>query len=284
MTAIEILLAGLFDYAGVYPPASLDMLTAAEKYREYRRSQRASALGRFIVSVDRIHEFRSIVGESLGKFALTVIVPEDVDWSAVARQIDSGIRIESIEVKCNEPSVIKRWMREPPQNVVTYFEVPIAENGLAALEAIKGAGARAKVRMGGVIPAAIPSIADVAQMLKNLAELRLPFKATAGLHHPMRAERSLTYHPQSPTGVMHGFMNLSAAAALLFFDGDQEGASQVLAEENPAAWQIHTQSISWRNHTWTLEQLATLRRDFFLGIGSCSFEEPIHDLESLGWL
>ncbi len=117
-------------------------------------------------------------------------------------------------------------------------------------------------------------------MLKTLADLRLPFKATAGLHHPLRAKQALTYHPQSATGVMHGFMNLSAAAAVLFFGGDVEEASSLLAEEDPAAWKVSADSLRCRNQSWTADQLATLRRDFFLGIGSCSFEEPIHDLES----
>jgi hypothetical protein len=283
MTAIETLLAGLFDYAGLYPPASLDLRTASRNYREYRRSPRACALGRFIVNLDRLDEVRSIAGESLGEFSLSVIAAENADWAVLCKHVDSGLHIESVEIKCGDPSASERIVQQVPRNLVAYFEVPIYASSLSALETIKGAGARAKIRLGGVIPEAIPSIPDVAQMLKTLADLRLPFKATAGLHHPLRSMRALTYHPQSPTGVMHGFMNLSTASALLFFGGDQEEAIQVLAEENPAAWQICAESISWRNHTWTAEQFETLRRDFFIGIGSCSFEEPIHDLESLGW-
>ena len=35
MSAIETLLAGLFDYAGLYPPAGLGMRSAANNYLEY---------------------------------------------------------------------------------------------------------------------------------------------------------------------------------------------------------------------------------------------------------
>ena len=118
--------------------------------------------------------------------------------------------------------------------------------------------------MGGVVPEAIPSIPDVAQMLKTLADLRLPFKATAGLHHPLRSKQPLTYHPQSPTGVMHGFINLSCAAAVAFFGGDVEEAKRLLAEEDPAAWKVSADSLRWRDQSWTAEQLATLRREFFI--------------------
>jgi len=284
MTAIKTLLAGLFDYAGLYPPASLDLRSAANIYLRYRRSKHSAALGRFILNLDHADEFRSIVGDSLVDFSLSVIAPEDADWASIAKQIKGGLYIESLEVKCSEPSAIERITQQVPQNVVTYFEVPIHASSLPALEAIRAGGARAKIRMGGVVPEAIPSTPDVAQMLKTLADLRLPFKATAGLHHPLRSKQALTYHPQSPTGVMHGFINLSCAAAVAFFGGDVEEAKRLLAEEDPAAWKVSADSLHWRNQSWTADQLATLRRDFFIGIGSCSFEEPIHDLESLKWL
>lgn len=284
MTAIETLLAGLFDYAGLYPPANLDLSPAADNYLKYRRSKHSAALGRFILNLDRLDEFRSIVGPSLGSFALSVIAAENADLAVLAKHIDSGLSIESVEIKCSQPAAIERIARQVPRNVMAYFEVSIHASSLPALEAIKAAGARAKIRMGGIVPEAIPAIADVAQLLKTLADRRLPFKATAGLHHPLRSMQALTYHPQSPTGVMHGFMNLSAAASLLFFGGDVEEATRLLTEEAPAAWKVSADSLRWRNQSWTTEQIATLRREFFLDIGSCSFEEPIHDLESLEWL
>jgi hypothetical protein len=285
MTAVDALLAGLFDYAGLYPPASLSLHAAAGKYLEYRRSsQHASALGRFIVNLDRLDELRSIACDSLGDFSLSVIAGENSDWAVLARHIDSGLPIESVEIKCSQPSEIEHITRQVPRNVVAYFEVPIHPSSLSALEAVHAAGARAKIRMGGVVAEAIPSVPDVAQMLKTLADLRLPFKATAGLHHPLRSKQALTYDPKSSTGVMHGFVNLSGAAAFLFFGGDVEQAKRLLAEGDPAAWQARADSLRWCNQSWTASQLGTLRRDFFLGIGSCSFEEPIHDLEALGWL
>ena len=44
-TAIEALLAGLIDYAGLYPPASLDMRAAVENYRKYRGGKHALPWG-----------------------------------------------------------------------------------------------------------------------------------------------------------------------------------------------------------------------------------------------
>jgi len=284
MSAIETLLAGLFDYAGLYPPASLSLHAAVDNYFKYGHSEQASAVGRLIINYDHLDKLRSVAGDSLGDFAVSVIAAEDADWDALARQVGSGLRIESLEIKCNQPSIIERITQRVPKDVMTYFEVPIQAESLPALEAIRAAGARAKIRMGGVVPEGIPSIPDVIKMLKALADLRLPFKATAGLHHPLRSLQPLTYEPQSPTSVMHGFVNLVCAAALIYFGGDTDDAQCVLGEEDSAAWQVKGDSIRWRDLSWTTEQLATMRREFFMSIGSCSFEEPIRDLERLGWL
>jgi hypothetical protein len=284
MTAIETLLGGLIDYAGLYPPAGLDMRRAVRNYRKYRGGKHAAALGRLILNIERLDEFRSIAGDSLADFPLSVIAAENRDGALLAEHIGSGLRIESVEIKCSQPAEIERLARQVPDNVMTYIEVPFEVRGQSALASICAAGASAKIRMGGVVPEAIPSVSNVAQMLKMLADMRLSFKATAGLHHPLRLKRALTYDAESPTGVMHGFVNLSCAAMLLFFGGDIEEAKLLLAEEDPDAWQVNADSLRWRDETWTADQLATVRREFFRGIGSCSFEEPIQDLESLGWL
>jgi hypothetical protein len=83
---------------------------------------------------------------------------------------------------------------------------------------------------------------------------------------------------------MHGFVNLCCAAALVYSGGESDEAQRVLTEEDPAAWHVEANVLSWRNYSWSAEQLTTLRQNFFIGIGTCSFQEPIHDLESLGWL
>lgn len=283
MTAIETMLNGLFDYAGLYPPASLSMRSAANNYLEYRKGKWAPALGRFIVNLDRVDELRSIAADGFTIFRLSVIATESTDWEGLADQIRSGVPIDTVEIKVSQED-IERVAAHIPREMTPFFEVGMDAGGQSELASISAAGGRAKIRMGGVVPDAIPSTPDVAEMLKALADLRLPFKATAGLHHPVRSRRPLTYQPQSPQGVMHGFVNLCCAAALLYFGGDKSDAEAVLDEQDSSAWQVSSKLIQWRDRSWTVEQLAEMRSRFLISIGSCSFEEPIRDLESLGWL
>ena len=192
--------------------------------------------------------------------------------------------IEAVEMKYSDPMAFEQVSKNIPQPVTTYIEVPLDVNGTSALDQISRGGMRAKIRMGGITPEAFPPPSTVVQMLSALAKLRLPFKATAGLHHPIRSTQPLTYNPQSETSTMHGFVNLCCAAAVLYFGGNEQHAEDILKDEDRASWRIDNESLQWRHLKWTKDQLATLRRDFFIGIGSCSFEEPIHDLEAFGWL
>jgi hypothetical protein len=284
MNAIDTLLADFFDYAGLYPPASLSLRSAANNYLDYASGKHAAALGRFIINADRFEEFRSIAGERLKQFKLSVIASDVESLSGISHEISNGMPIETVEIKCADPEVIQRIPSNVPQSVTTFIEISFDSYGIAALDVISRQGLRAKIRMGGVIAGAFPPVSAVIQILSALAKLRLPFKATAGLHHPIRSNQPLTYDQNSEKSTMYGFLNLSCAAAVLYFNGKEKDAEKLLQDEDQAAWQVDEDSLQWRHLKWTRNQLSTLRHEFFMSIGSCSFEEPIRDLEALGWL
>jgi len=73
MTAVETLLTGLIDYAGLYPPAGLDMRTAVRNYLSYQDGPHAFALGRFIVDIARADELHEAAGDALGAMPLSAI-------------------------------------------------------------------------------------------------------------------------------------------------------------------------------------------------------------------
>jgi hypothetical protein len=109
----------------------------------------------------------------------------------------------------------------------------------------------------------------------------VPFKATAGLHHPLRAEYRLTYAPDSASGVMFGFLNLFLATSFLQTGMSQDQASRVLEETSPQVLQVDDGWISWRAHRLGLEVLRDVRENVLHSFGSCSFTEPIGELEGL---
>ena len=128
------------------------------------------------------------------------------------------------------------------------------------LDEVKAAGARAKVRCG---PEA-PPVDVLAELIRGCRSVGIPFKATAGLHHAVRTE------------AQHGFVNLLAAAVF----GDEERA---LAEDDAGAFALG-ETFRWREREANPHDIAEVRRSLLVSIGSCSFTEPVEELEALGWL
>lgn len=205
--AVDHLLAGIIDYAGLYPPAALDMRSAINNYLEYSRGKHSTVLGRFVVDLDRLPELCAVAADSICNLRLSVIAPPDANWLGLQHLLDDGV-IESIEVRADFSSDIERIVKLIPTGIITYITLPISSARSETLDAIAAAGVRVKLRTGGLVAGAFPSSEAIADMLKALADRRIPFKATAGLHHPIRSQHPFTYTLDSPTGTMHGFLNV----------------------------------------------------------------------------
>lgn len=283
MTAIEAALAGLIDYAGLYPPAGVDMRTAVRNYLDYRNGKHAWILGRFIVDLGRLEELREAAGDERRGMRLGIVATVDSGLEAIERYRDAGFYIESVEMKCEEPLKITRVCEQLPPTLECYVEIPVRANCTTAIDAIAAVRVRAKLRTGGVVPEAFPLAKDVAERMHVLADRKVAFKATAGLHHALRSVHRFTYSADSLSGTMHGFLNMLCAAAAVHFGGTAEEAARILNEDNEQTFRINDDSIGVHEHTWTTAQVREMRQ-CFTGFGSCSFTEPIHDLEALGWL
>ncbi len=284
MKAIDAVLEDLIDYAGLYAPAALDMRTAVQNYLDYGRNKNAAALGRFVVDITRLPDLRESAAEHSSSMRLTVVAPADAACNELSQFIDNGFSIESVEIKISQLLEIERVMTSIPSSVTAYFEVPVQADSSEALDAISALGGRAKLRMGGLVAEAFPTSEAIAHKLAALVERGVPFKATAGLHHPIRSRHPFTYASDSAVGTMHGFLNLICATALIYFGGETSDSLNLINEEDPGAFKVAADTISWRSFQWSTDQLREVRQKFFLSFGSCSFVEPMRDLEARGWL
>jgi hypothetical protein len=283
MTVIANLLDGLIDYAGLFPPARLDLAVVVRNYLCYRQGQHADALGRLIVDFNRVQELRTVAGERLREIPLSLIASAERDLDRLPSLLDDGLRIEAIEVTPNTSPGIERIARRLPVGMAAYFEVPVQAGDARTLDAICAAGARVKLRMGGLTAEAFPSPRATAGMLLALSDRHLMFKATAGLHHPLRSNHPFTDAPDSEGGTMHGFGNLCCAAALVHLGGDAVDAALLLEEMDPHTWQVSSEAITWRDFRLSALQIEEVRREFFQSMGSCSFTQPLKEMEALGW-
>jgi hypothetical protein len=291
---MHTLLRESIDYAGLFPPAGLDMRTAVENYARYAAGPSAWALGRFIVSVNQLEELEIELGRIpfagerpwRGAALLGADLQTDVELldGFNRRHQSAGILIDTVEVKATSERRVGEISAAVPSGWQTYIELPQAGDPRSLLQAVRDSGRRAKVRTGGVTPESFPDSRDLLRFLRAAVELAVPFKATAGLHHPLRAAYRLTYAENSPRGTMFGFLNLMLAVAYMRMGMNEGEVMQVLEERDPHSIQADSGRIAWRGRQLDHTALSDARRLGMISFGSCSFTEPIEDLEAMALL
>lgn len=309
--ARRTMLDGLVDYAGMFAPASLPLGAAVAEYRQARQSPQAWLLGRFLCPTSRIEELAGELSRTMtpgeAPWAVGAIFDEAPGTAALHagvfdRHMEPAARVTVVEVRAPEPAadgrqpaaamVVMRPVAEAASTVSPQARVLLevarteawetgiasAVAGIAALgdELLFGFGA--KLRTGGLAAEAFPSPAQVARFVVACRRHGVPFKMTAGLHHPIR-------HLDADLGVMrHGFLNLLVAAALAAEDADEAEVAAALGDDDPTAFVAGPAGLRWRQRRLGATTLRSVRSELLLGYGSCSFAEPVADLTEMGIL
>ena len=285
---VRALLTGAIDYAGLFPPADLDMATAVARYVAHRASPDAWALGRFVVPASGLD---ALAAETRTHRHHAPLIPlTALIGAATAEDVDAierfnrectvnGARVDAVEVKAATDSVVRAVLAVIPARWVRYVEVVALGAGTGpSLDEISRGGAFAKVRTGGTTPEAIPTPDRLLDFLEGVARRKLPFKATAGLHHPVRGLHPLTGSADGPSGVMYGYLNLMIASAILWRGGDRTLAREVLLESEISSFTINGDALLWHDLRFEGDAIGRMRSEFFHGFGSCSFSEPLEEL------
>jgi hypothetical protein len=225
--ARRILFERLIDHAPMFPPARLPLPEALEEHRAARGSDESWMLARFVCPASRLRE-----------------LPDELQVSAVIDGAFDVDGVEAVEVRVSDADEIRVF---PDLAAETYFELQQATSCDLLVQAIRERGAFAKIRCGGE---KVPTVEELATFIRTCRRHAVPFKATAGLHHPVRRDGE------------HGFLNLLAAAG-------SDDVEEMLDSDDPE----------------TLLAVDPRRaRKALRSIGSCSFWEPVDELKALGIL
>jgi hypothetical protein len=256
--ARRALLERLIDHAALFPPASMDMPDAMAADRAARASEHAWMIDRFICPASRLAELPDDTP------ALSVVLDADLD------RVDEA-RVAGRDIRLIEARELPDLARLDP-GVQVFWEC-------SDVRAAADAGVGAKIRCGGVTADAFPPPEAVAAFVAACRDAGVRFKATAGLHHPVR-------HVDPATGFhMHGFLNLLAAAVFAHADGlGEDELAALLAEEDPDAFTVDADGLAAHGHHADARAIAAARAELFVAYGSCSFTEPVEDLKMFGVL
>lgn len=211
------------------------------------------------------------------------------------------ISVDALEVKIQPELVnsfgnhsLKKLLCEADQIINTngltgmriYIEPPIndkyktffSKSAEAAAETChKGGRAGFKLRTGGVTEDAFPSVEQVAYALNVCFENKIQFKATAGLHHPVR------HFNKSVNTKMHGFLNVFGAGILRHANSlSMSELEDIISDETSSGFIFSDDTFYWNDIPADIAKTVKARTEFVRSFGSCSFDEPRDDLKKLG--
>lgn len=318
-SSLRTFLTGLVDYAGLFPPARLGLDEAVPNFAAYRQSRDAWMLGRFICPAARLHALTpytdlfeaadpfpvSVLGTG-GSEAETFLHNLSADLDAVhafEAEHESRVRADLLEVRLPDAvaeagtdavaALLVRVRALVTEADVSFermhFEAGFvggwqrtvrgAVTALAQYDHGEGPPVGFKVRCGGVTPDAFPTPEQVAFVLAACRDAHLSFKATAGLHHPVR------HYDHEIGAMMHGFMNVFGAGVLAHaLDLSEAAIRQVLRAESIKAFTFDDTGFAFQDLRISAEQVAEARETFARSYGSCSFDDPREDLRAAGLL
>ena len=295
MESVRVLLSGIIDYAGLFPPSQVSMSEAVINYATYRSSNYGWMLGRFVLPTARLDEFLEAADDLLprdgkGRWQLAVTAGEDINETIkILRQFNkaNGERViaDVLEVRANTASKIENTVGLLSEDITAYFEISTGEGFADLVTTLSIKGQRAKLRTGGVTPDSFPTSKQIIRFVRTCMAANVPFKATAGLHHPIRCFKPLTYAADAPQGTMHGFLNTLMMAGFARESYRVSLLEELMEEEFEEVFGFSELGVQWRDgHNLSNAQLSWLRQKGMQSFGSCSFDEPIADLEAMGLL
>jgi hypothetical protein len=188
-------------------------------------------------------------------------------------------------VRANTESKIENTVNSLPASLTAYFEIPLDDRLADLVTALAIHGQRAKIRTGGITKEDFPATRTIIRFIRTCLAANVAFKATAGLHHPLRCFKPLTYEADAPKGTMNGFLNLFLATGFARAGFKPFILEEILEDEFEESFEFTENGVAWHGDyflsTW---QLGFVRQKSIVSFGSCSFDEPIADLREIGLL
>jgi hypothetical protein len=290
--ALDRLLAASIDYAGLFPPARLELPETLASYRRYRAGAEAWIVNRLVIPSARLGELASLIqaGDSVPLAVTGRPSTDRATWEMArsedatqmsAFQAEFGERapIEVYEVRVPDNTDFASWLADLHgfRDAEVFAELPWGDAMLTSVSvAAEAEWINLKVRTGGETAEAFPSAEALGEFLQAVTQLEVPFKLTAGLHHPLPTVDGAT------GAKMHGFLNVAAGVAIAMAnDLSLREWEELLACDTSSLFQFSDTALavgSWSADLAAIEHA----RELYVGFGSCSVSEPLEGLVDVG--
>ena len=290
--SLTSLLRESVDYAGLFPPAKLSMQDSVSNYAKYLGSGDSWMLGRFVVSAARLFDLsQAVASTQIDKpWRVTCVGESDHRGTAVTiaefNEKNAGrLLCDMVETKVVSQEDLAAALTSFPAEMAQFFEISPDDGLEEMLDAMRFSGQGAKIRTGGVTADSFPTGEEIIRFARACFDRGIDFKATAGLHHPVRCVKPLTYEPDAPTGPMHGFLNLFLMCSFMTAGADDATLEEILLEQDVANFSFTDSGVSWKGTLdLDIDVIERARANTIASFGSCSFIEPTNELREFGLL
>jgi hypothetical protein len=278
MSTVPALFRHLVDDASMFPPGELPLAEAVAAHRAHRQSAYADLVGPFVCTDEDLMKVAAEAART-GPGPLEVAIVITGGAGGIEPAVRYGDRSKDIEVKAVEVRLrseddlsrnalrVVRACDDCLDEENAFVEVGLDGAWERALDVVADAGYAAKLRTGGLDASSFPSEDQVAAFITACLDREIAFKCTAGLHNAVR-------HTATDTGFEHhGFLNVLLATRASLDGGTQDELAAILADRDAERLAARASELSG-------DQAASTRR-WFTSFGSCSIDEPRHDLTTL---
>jgi hypothetical protein len=275
------LLAHLVDDAALFPPGSATMADAVREHLVARAGRHSHLLGFFLCPASRLPELivELVKAKPAEPVHLSLVVNNGLGGVPKAVSTVEGrknlLQLRMVEMPAPsdvDATWLERVSEFVPEDVIRVVEprrprTAGLDGWLDGVRRVARHGCWPKLRCGGAQAGAFPPVEVVAEFIDAVCAEGVPFKATAGLHHAVR------HHDDATGFTHHGFLNLLVAVARTL--GGRDAADALTSTDGAS---LVSESVAL--------PLSSARavRQVFASYGSCSFSEPVADLEELGLL
>jgi len=313
---VRTLMNRIIDYAGLFPPANLDLPTSLQQYTKYMMGDDNWALSHFVIPQKLLENFpfellspeynynfslipdlfttsgsREVVAESFLK-KLRVLVKAIEKFEEV-----KNVNIAWLEIKLNHHLFsfgeellvfIVKTLSDVSKNFNLdriFFEIPFQNSNdrmfsslVAVLSLDCDYPSGIKFRTGGITPELFPSLPSLSHAIKLCVKHGIAMKATAGLHSHIR------YFDEDLEVWRYGYLNIFLAMMVAAkFQLSIQLILELLSETDISKIDFDG-VIRWREFSLTQSDIENLRSSVAISYGSCNYIEPLEHLRELGLL
>lgn len=300
-TALDLLVERLFDYSGMFPPASKslsDTLKDAAGFSStLTRPEMVNA--DIVLSISHLKDMRgdvltpagfdesktchiSLLGSELVVSDADLV--NEIEMLKKFNEVGEGVqscKVSSYEIKVGEflvatEEVLERHLVSLAESQTVLAIEPDLSGEMwqnildrAVIFVAKHRG-NVSLKFRGTGPTGIGND-KIAFVIAQACDEKINLKATGGLHHPFLEERY---------GNNLGFLGMSSSIYLRRALGEEFSIDDImrcLCASDPSEMEFETM-LAWRDKRIDLPTLRDLKKRYSFCIGSCSLQEPDEDL------